>query len=146
LVRWPLIFASPQYGPHPLLVPWSRKCRAIPLLPLWAVRSVQSLSACTRVYFTFTFTSVWNVLQITLKAHRICWWLLGYWRIVHHCMHACIHKHARTHIHTQYELHLKTQHKIFFRKFVYMRAMKAYDRLKAYLHSFLSLAPRYRLK
>jgi hypothetical protein len=40
--------------PLPLLVPWSRKSRAIPLLPLWAVRSVQSLSVCTRVHFTFT--------------------------------------------------------------------------------------------
>jgi len=39
--------------PHPLLVPCSRKGRAIPLLPLWAVRPVQSLSACTRVHFTF---------------------------------------------------------------------------------------------
>jgi len=39
--------------PHPLLVPWSRKSRAIPLLRLWAVRPVQSLSACTRVHFTF---------------------------------------------------------------------------------------------
>ena len=29
---------------------------AIPLLPLLAVRPVQSLSACTRVHFTFTFT------------------------------------------------------------------------------------------
>ena len=38
--------------PHPLLVPWSLKSRAIPLLPLWAVRPVQSLSACTRVHFT----------------------------------------------------------------------------------------------
>ena len=38
--------------PHPLLVPWSRKGRAIPLLPLCAVRPVQSLSACTRVHFT----------------------------------------------------------------------------------------------
>jgi len=28
--------------------------RAIPLLPLWALRPVQSLSACTRVHFTFT--------------------------------------------------------------------------------------------
>ena len=37
---------------HPLLVPWSRKSRAIPLLPLWAVRPVQSLSACTVVTFT----------------------------------------------------------------------------------------------
>ena len=27
---------------------------AIPLLPLWAVRPVRSLSACTRVHFTFT--------------------------------------------------------------------------------------------
>jgi hypothetical protein len=33
--------------PHPPLVPWSWKGRAIPLLPLWAIRSVQSLSACT---------------------------------------------------------------------------------------------------
>ena len=38
--------------PHPLLVPWSRKGTAIPLLPLWAVRPVQSLSACTRAHFT----------------------------------------------------------------------------------------------
>jgi hypothetical protein len=38
---------------HPLLVPWSRKGRAIPLLSLWAVRPVQSLSACTRVHTTF---------------------------------------------------------------------------------------------
>jgi hypothetical protein len=41
--------------PHPLLVPWSRKGRAIPLLPLLTVRPVQSLSACTRVTFTFTY-------------------------------------------------------------------------------------------
>jgi hypothetical protein len=40
--------------PHPLLVPRSRKGRAIFLLLLWAVRPVQSLSACTRVHFTFT--------------------------------------------------------------------------------------------
>ena len=32
---------------HPLLVLWSRKNRAMPLLPLWAVWPVQSLSACT---------------------------------------------------------------------------------------------------
>ena len=38
---------------HPLLVPWLRKGRAVPLLPLWAVRPVQSLSACTTVHFTF---------------------------------------------------------------------------------------------
>jgi len=34
---------------------WLWKSRAIPLLPLWAVRPVHSLSACTRVHFTFTF-------------------------------------------------------------------------------------------
>jgi hypothetical protein len=33
-----------------LHLPYSR---TIPLLPLWAVRPVQSLSACTRVHFTF---------------------------------------------------------------------------------------------
>ena len=33
------------------------KSRAVPLLPLWAVRPVQSLSVCTRVHFTFTYTS-----------------------------------------------------------------------------------------
>jgi hypothetical protein len=38
-------------------VPWSRKIRAVPLLPLWAVRPVQSLSSCTRVTFTFTLPS-----------------------------------------------------------------------------------------
>jgi hypothetical protein len=39
--------------PHPLLVPWSKKSRAIPLL-LWGVQLIQSFSACTRVHFTFT--------------------------------------------------------------------------------------------
>ena len=42
-------------SPHPLLVPRSRKSRAIPLLPLWTVQPVQNLSACTRVHFTFPF-------------------------------------------------------------------------------------------
>ena len=41
--------------PHPILGPWSRKSRAIPLLPLWAGRPVQRLSACTRVHFTFYY-------------------------------------------------------------------------------------------
>ena len=44
--------------PHPLLVPWSWKGRAIPLLPLWAVRPVQGLSASTRVHFTLLFTAM----------------------------------------------------------------------------------------
>jgi len=41
--------------PHPLLMPWSRNSKAIPLLPLWAVRPVQSRNACKRVHFTFNF-------------------------------------------------------------------------------------------
>jgi hypothetical protein len=39
---------------HPVLGSWSRKGRAILLLTLWAVRPVQSVSACTRVHFTFS--------------------------------------------------------------------------------------------
>jgi len=35
--------------PHILLVPWSRKSRAISLLPLWALWLSQSLSGSTRV-------------------------------------------------------------------------------------------------
>jgi len=46
--------------PHLLLVPCARKGRAIPLLPLWAVRPVQSLSACTRVTFTLDAKNVWR--------------------------------------------------------------------------------------
>ena len=40
--------------PHHLLVPRSRKSRAIPLLPLWAVRPVQSLSACTEELYLYS--------------------------------------------------------------------------------------------
>ena len=47
--RWP---------PHPLLELWSRKGRAIPLLPLWVKRPVQSLSTRTRVHFTFTLHKI----------------------------------------------------------------------------------------
>jgi len=41
--------------PHPLLVPWSRKSRAIPLLPLWNVglyRASVPVQGCTLPYFT----------------------------------------------------------------------------------------------
>jgi hypothetical protein len=43
--------ASVPVQEYTLPLPYSR---ATPLFPLWAVRSVQSLSACTRVHFTFT--------------------------------------------------------------------------------------------
>jgi hypothetical protein len=42
--------------PSTLLVPWSRKGRAIPLLPLWAARPVQNLSTCTvELYLYYTY-------------------------------------------------------------------------------------------
>ena len=57
--------------PHPLLVPWSRKGRAISLLPLWAVRPVQSLSACTSVHFTFYLFTPALALTSQLQIYRI---------------------------------------------------------------------------
>jgi len=60
--------------PHPLLVSWSRKIRAVPLLPLWAVRTVKRLSACTRVHFTF-FTCLLHYLlhnSESLRDRRTC--------------------------------------------------------------------------
>ena len=53
---------------HPLLVPWSWKGRAIRLLPLWAVRPVQSLSACTRVHCTFLLCNIFSAPTRTNKA------------------------------------------------------------------------------
>jgi len=52
--------------PHPFLVLWSCMSRAIPLLCLWAVRSVQSLSACTKVHFNFTN------LSADICTHKTC--------------------------------------------------------------------------
>ena len=58
-VQWvPGLSRGVTLTPHPLLVPLSWKSRAIPLLSLWAVRSVQSHSACTRVHFTFFTISI----------------------------------------------------------------------------------------
>jgi len=47
-------------------VSWSWKSRAIPLLPLWAVWPVQSLSACTRVHFTFTLLTLQDIFSYQL--------------------------------------------------------------------------------
>jgi len=61
--------------PHPFLVPWSWKSRAKPLLPLWTVRPVQSLSACTRVHFTLPFMHIhgarvrWNCLCVSTNVY-----------------------------------------------------------------------------
>ena len=68
-------------APHPFLVSWSRKGRAIPLLPLWAVRPVQSLRACTRVHFTFFFpsykTAKWNICHVP-TIHLTLYWRFSY--------------------------------------------------------------------
>ena len=54
--------------PHRLLMPWSRKSRAIPLLPLSALRPVQNLSACTRVHFYIGL----RILNTCLDQQWIC--------------------------------------------------------------------------
>jgi hypothetical protein len=58
--------------PHPRLVLWSYKSRAIPLLPLWAVRPVQSLRACTRVHITFIFTFSVLITYLSLESNIGC--------------------------------------------------------------------------
>ena len=58
--------------PSPLLVPWPNKSRLIPLVSLWAVWPIQSLSACTRVHFTFTFMCV-LCLQEALRVLHTHW-------------------------------------------------------------------------
>jgi len=67
--------------PHPLLVFWSRNCRAIPLFPLWAVRPVQSLSACKRVHF---FTE--EYLSITQYVLEHGGWLVPYSSLCWTCL------------------------------------------------------------
>jgi hypothetical protein len=66
--------------PRPLLVPWSSKSRATPLLLLWAVRPVHSLSACTTVHCTFhlyylfdVVTSISNMPQFRSPTTHLCW-------------------------------------------------------------------------
>jgi hypothetical protein len=52
--------------PHPLLVPWSWKNSAILLVPLWAVRPVHNLSACTEPQFLYrTSVPVQNLSACT---------------------------------------------------------------------------------
>jgi hypothetical protein len=78
------LYLYSPYGPYVLYrasvsvqgctVPYST---AIPLLPLWAVRPVQSLSACTRVHFTFTYLSRFPDLSdhsVKWTKCRMCLW------------------------------------------------------------------------
>ena len=52
--------------PHPLLVPWSRKSRAIPLLPLLAVRHVHSLSACTVQLYLYSLYGPYGLYRASV--------------------------------------------------------------------------------
>ena len=54
--------------PHRLLLPWSRKSRAIPLPPM-SLQPLQSLSAFTTMHFTFTFTSALCPPQISRRSN-----------------------------------------------------------------------------
>ena len=54
---------SVMLTPHLLLVPWSRKSRAIPLLPLWAVRPLQSLSACTVQLYLYSLYGLYGLCR-----------------------------------------------------------------------------------
>jgi len=56
------LYLYSPYGPYGLYIASVpvQGCTSplpVPPLPLWAVRPVQSLSICTRVHFTFTYTS-----------------------------------------------------------------------------------------
>jgi hypothetical protein len=53
--------------------------RAIPLLPLWAVRPVQSLSACTRMHFIFTLTICWSQWPRGIRRRSAAARLLRLW-------------------------------------------------------------------
>jgi len=50
--------------------------RAIPLLPLWAVRPVQGISACTKVHFTFYLLGGTNIKSLLINA--VSWATLRY--------------------------------------------------------------------
>ena len=56
--------------PHPLLVPWPWNSRAIPLLPLWAVRPVQDISAWTRVHFSLP--TVFRKKNVGVELSLVC--------------------------------------------------------------------------
>ena len=52
--------------PHTLLVPWSRRSRAIPLLQLWAIRPVQSLSASTAELYLYSLYGSYDLYRASV--------------------------------------------------------------------------------
>ena len=81
--------------PHRLLVPWSWKGRAIPLLPLWAVMPVQSLSACTKMHFTLPQCLYIDALYLT--SMPLQWCTLPYlsaYTMMHFTLPQCLYNDA----------------------------------------------------
>ena len=64
--------------PHPLLVQWPWKGRTISIFPLWAVRPVQSLSACTMVTFTLPYRLLTSLLTYSM-AQSPSWKANRFW-------------------------------------------------------------------
>ena len=94
--------------PHPLLVQWSRKGRAKPLLPLWAIRPVQSFSGCTRVHFYISIQSTYICSTHTHTYNtNTCIHACGYTQGIHN-IHAYTHIHTHTHTHTHTYTHTHT--------------------------------------
>ena len=52
--------------PNPLLVPWWRKSRVISLLPVWSVRPVQSLSACTVQLYLYSPYGLYSLYRASV--------------------------------------------------------------------------------
>ena len=65
-------FLYGSYGPYRASVPVQRCTLTlpIPLLPLWAVRPVQSLRACTKVHCNFTYTSTTPMDRTSCTEHQ----------------------------------------------------------------------------
>ena len=61
--------------PHPLLVTWSRKSIAIPLLPLWAVWPVQSLSACTVQLYLYSPYGPYGLYRASVPVQGYTHWV-----------------------------------------------------------------------
>ena len=64
--------------PHPLQVLWSRKSRAIPLFPQWAVWPVQSISACTVELYLYSPYGPYGLYRASVPVqycYTRCQWL-----------------------------------------------------------------------
>jgi len=99
--------------PYSLLVSWSKKSRAIPPLPLRDVRPVQSLSACTRVHFIFTYLNPcleafhWDLLY---RIHR----KLQKLQAEIHSLFTHFHFLMVSHRHKETDIEKLSPHKVYF--------------------------------